>query len=117
MNEGSRRYSRRLSKAESELWSSVTADVRPIQRRNAQEVVLSHPDEQKKNPTETAQNSSKKIIHEQEKQFKSVAPIQDIDYRTHAKIRRGRIICSNSSRGSLSGRYLTGSARLRASNF
>jgi len=91
MNEGSRRYSRRLSKAESELWSSVTADVRPIQRRNAPELDLSLPDEQKKNPTETAQNSSKKIIHEQEKQFRSLAPIQDIDYRTHAKIRRGRL--------------------------
>ena len=37
MSEGSRRYSRRLSKAESELWSSVTADVRPIQRRAAQD--------------------------------------------------------------------------------
>ncbi len=91
MSEGSRRYSRRLSKAESELWSSVTADVRPIQRRAAQEATISQLDEEKKIPATTPQNASKKIIHEQEKQFRSLTPIEDIDYRTHAKIRRGRL--------------------------
>jgi len=91
MSEGSRRYSRRLSKAESELWSCVTADIRPMQRHGSQEAVLSQPDELKKNPIEIQENSSKKIIHEQEKQLRILTPIQDIDYRTHAKIRRGRL--------------------------
>lgn len=90
MSEGSRRYSRRLSKAESELWSCVTADIRPMQRHGSQEAVLSQPDELKKSHR-YSRKFIKKIIHEQEKQLRILTPIQDIDYRTHAKIRRGRL--------------------------
>jgi DNA-nicking Smr family endonuclease len=62
-----------------------------MQRHGSQEAVLSQPDELKKNLIEIQENSSKKIIHEQEKQLRILTPIQDIDYRTHARIRRGRL--------------------------
>ena len=90
MDEGKRRYSRRLSKAESELWSVVTADVRPIrtQTRNDQ---LSQDDgeEQKtivKRPLSTPAATVEKHIT-----VNPLTPISEIDHRTHAKIRRGRL--------------------------
>lgn len=89
MSDGPRRYTRRLSQAEHELWTIVTASVRPFHARPAP-------------PVEAAPAAAKEPPHKisavapnrdrpPPPSRPGVTPLVDIDHRTRVKIKRGRL--------------------------
>jgi DNA-nicking Smr family endonuclease len=87
--EGKSRYSRRLTHAEAELWTVVTANVRPFRARPApveaapRSLVAPAPD---KPPPKEAHRD-----RPPPQRPAPPAPAADIDYRTRVKIKRGRL--------------------------
>lgn len=84
--ENSRRYARRLSQAEAELWTIATADVRPARARPRKHV----------SPTPAAEIVAPSSPSEPSVNGRPAAPKPpprpiDIDPRTFVKIKRGRI--------------------------
>jgi DNA-nicking Smr family endonuclease len=83
--ENSRRYARRLSQAEAELWMTVTADVRPSRVRPKQQAPAA-PAVDVGAPPPTAA-----IAHDRPATPKPAPRPIDIDPRTFSKIKRGRL--------------------------
>jgi DNA-nicking Smr family endonuclease len=83
--ENSRRYARRLSQAEAELWMTVTADVRPSRAR-PKKPAPSSPAIEAGAPPPTAA-----IAHDRPATPKPPPRPIDIDSRTFTKIKRGRL--------------------------
>ncbi|MBG0794957.1 Smr/MutS family protein [Methylocystis sp. H62] len=85
--ENSRRYARRLSQAEAELWTIATADVRPARARPRKHV----------SPTPAAEGpapsgpSGPSVVGDRPAAPKPPPRPIDIDPRTFVKIKRGRI--------------------------
>lgn len=84
--EYTRIYARRLSRAEAELWTAVTADVRPMAPRPASaqsiggEVEIAPPLKGANAPNRDRPASPR-----------AAAPLAEIDHRTRSKIKRGRL--------------------------
>lgn len=87
MSEGTRRYARRLSHAEAELWRVVTADVQAYRARPAPLETTSEkaPEPSGSLPAPTPNWDRPAPTP------KSTAPVGDIDHRTRVKIKRGRL--------------------------
>ncbi|MBM3550171.1 MAG: DNA mismatch repair protein MutS [Alphaproteobacteria bacterium] len=83
--ENSRRYARRLSQAEAELWTTVTADVRPTRAR-PKKPAPSAPFVDVDAPPPAAA-----VAHDRPPPPKPAPPPIDIDPRTFTKIKRGRL--------------------------
>jgi DNA-nicking Smr family endonuclease len=83
--ENSRRYARRLSQAEAELWTTVTADVRPSRAR-PKKPAPSSPSLETGAPPPAAS-----IAHDPPPAPKPPPGPIDIDSRTFTKIKRGRL--------------------------
>jgi DNA-nicking Smr family endonuclease len=84
--ENSRRYARRLSQAEAELWTTVTADVRPTRAR-AKKLPAPPPPA----PVEAPASIVSCVVSDRPPAPKSPPPPIDIDPRTFTKIKRGRL--------------------------
>ncbi len=82
--ENSRRYARRLSQAEAELWMTVTADVRPSRARAKK---LPPPPA----PVEARSPPASSVVSDRPPAPKSPPRPIDIDPRTFTKIKRGRL--------------------------
>ncbi|MGD9543965.1 MAG: Smr/MutS family protein [Methylocystis sp.] len=82
--ENSRRYARRLSQAEAELWMMATADVRPARARPSKPKPPA-PSEEAVAPAASS------VIRDRPPAPKAPPRPIDIDARTFAKIKRGRI--------------------------
>jgi len=87
MSEYPRRYTRRLSHAEAELWTIVTADVRPFHARPAPVEIAPAPKEQAHEISAAAPNRDRPPPPSRP----AYAPLVDIDHRTRVKIKRGRL--------------------------
>ncbi len=91
MSQGSRRTPRRLTQGEIELWTVVTADVRPMRVRS----VAPPPTEQP--PPSPPPASSRLVTSPSPTKFVPSPPpppparVGDLDHRTRAKIKRGRL--------------------------
>ncbi len=83
--ENSRRYARRLSQAEAELWMTVTADVRPFRARPKKPAPPSPAVDANAPPPAAS------IAHDRPPGPKPAPRPTDIDSRTFAKIKRGRL--------------------------
>ncbi|MBM3561897.1 MAG: DNA mismatch repair protein MutS [Alphaproteobacteria bacterium] len=83
--ENSRRYARRLSQAEAELWMTVTADVRPSRARSQKPAPSSASVEAGASPP------SASIVHDRPPPPKPAPRPVDIDPRTFTKLKRGRL--------------------------
>jgi DNA-nicking Smr family endonuclease len=85
-----RRYSRRLTHAEAELWTMVTANVRPFRARPAPSA------ERQSSASKVAEPGREKppaaVAHrDRPPPPKPPAPLVEIDHRTRARIKRGRL--------------------------
>lgn len=81
-----RRYARRLSHAEAELWTMVTADVRPFRPRPHLPSTPSAP------PLQAGRAVMASAVGcDRAPSPKPPAPVAEIDYRTRVKIKRGRL--------------------------
>jgi DNA-nicking Smr family endonuclease len=95
MSDGGSRYVRRLSRAEAELWTVVTESVRPM--RGRARIPRSAPEEPPPAPLETKADPSRggtvkpAIATRSARPEPVTPPVGDIDHRTRAKIRRGRL--------------------------
>jgi DNA-nicking Smr family endonuclease len=83
--ENSRRYARRLSQAEAELWMTVTADVRPSRARPKQQAPAAPAVDAGAPPAPAA------VAHDRPPAPKPAPRPIDIDQRTFTKIKRGRL--------------------------
>lgn len=87
MTETPRRYARRLSQAEAELWDVVTADVRPFHAR---------PQRIEPAPASAEKAAEARPVAAPNRDRppappRPMAPAADIDHRTRVKIKRGRL--------------------------
>ncbi len=81
-----RRYARRLSRAEAELWTMATADVRPVRARPKR------PSPQPAPPVEVgAPAPASAVIRDRAPAPRPAAPVAEIDQRTRVKLKRGRL--------------------------
>jgi DNA-nicking Smr family endonuclease len=78
--------SRAPSKAELELWSAVTADVRPFRFRAKQAAA-----EPEASPPELASAPPAPDARAKMESPRGAPPLTDIDHRTRTKLRRGRL--------------------------
>jgi DNA-nicking Smr family endonuclease len=84
-----RRYSRRLTRAESELWSIVTASVRPFRARPAP---VAEPPAPASAPEPVREKAPAPVAHRDRPPApKPATPLVEIDHRTRVKIKRGRL--------------------------
>ncbi len=88
MSDDKRRYSRRLSIAENELWRAVTADVRPF-RAPIRAPAVQAGGREAAAPAVLPRSAA--VRHPSSAAPKQAAPLRDIDHRTLTKIRRGRL--------------------------
>lgn len=88
MTEGKTRYSRRLTHAEAELWTMVTANVRPFRPRPAPPA---EPAPQSVVEPAPQQPPSPVAHRDRPPSLRPPAPPADIDRRTRVKIKRGRL--------------------------
>ncbi|CCJ07606.1 Smr/MutS family protein [Methylocystis sp. SC2] len=86
--ENSRRYARRLSQAEAELWMMATADVRPARARPQKPVSPTPPAAENAAPSPPSGPSA---VCDRPGAPKAPPRPIDIDPRTFVKIKRGRI--------------------------
>lgn len=90
MSHGSRRAPRRLTQGEIELWTVVTADVRPMRiRPAAPPAPEASPPAIKISPPPPASPPSAKFVPSPPPP--PPARVGDLDHRTRAKIKRGRL--------------------------
>ncbi len=89
MSEGKNRYIRRLTHAEAELWTMVTANVRPF-RQPAGPGLSSPPPPVAEPPAEDAP-STPLAQRGRAPPARAPAPLTEIDHRTRVKIKRGRL--------------------------
>lgn len=90
MSDERRRYSRRLTHAEAELWTIVTANVRPFRVRPAPVVEPAAPVPVVSEPLREKPPAS--VPHRDRPQPpKPPTPLVEIDHRTRVKIKRGRL--------------------------
>jgi DNA-nicking Smr family endonuclease len=84
-----RGYSRRLTHAEAELWSIVTASVRPFRVRPA---AIVDPPAQPSAPEPAREKAPAPVAHRDRPPTpKPPTPLVEIDHRTRGKIKRGRL--------------------------
>lgn len=88
MTDERRRYTRRLTHAETELWNLVTASVRPFRARPVLETPPAPPA-----PEPVRETSPAPVPHRDRPPPapRPQTPLVDIDHRTHTRIRRGRL--------------------------
>ena len=92
MKDGDTRiYARRLSHAESELWEMVTASVRPFRARPAQPNGAEAGPAAAAKPADAPAPGKPARLPAPAPQPRPAAPLSDIDHRTRAKIKRGRL--------------------------
>ena len=93
MSAGARRPPRRLTPGEMELWSVVTADVRPMRARPAKPTTP--PPESRPAETPVPPQAGTTVLRRDPAPPQSIPPsparIGDLDHRTRAKIKRGRL--------------------------
>lgn len=96
MSDGGSRYVRRLSRAEAELWTVVTESVRPMRGRariprSAPEEPPAAADDTKADPSRGGTVKPVVAATRSVRPEPAKPPVGDIDHRTRAKIRRGRL--------------------------
>jgi len=85
-----RRYTRRLTHAEAELWTIVTATVRPFRARPAP--LVEEPPPPPKPAEPLRETAPAPVAHrDRPPPPKAPTPLVEIDHRTRAKIKRGRL--------------------------
>ncbi|MGJ0392899.1 MAG: Smr/MutS family protein [Methylocystis sp.] len=89
MSDDRRRYIRRLTLAEAELWSIVTASVRPFRVRPAP---IIEPPAVPNAPEPVREKAPIAVAHRDRPPApKAPTPLVEIDHRTRVKIKRGRL--------------------------